>query len=415
MEEKKTKRKEFVIAILLVLILIIAGAYAWLTLTVDGTNTTTIKAGYLDLVLDDASSNGILLQNAIPMSYNQGIQTTEYNFTVRNNGTMTVNYTLSLEDFYEAADASKGKIADSKIRYILVKDNAEKSAANSKLLSTGRNIYTGSLAGGSSANFTLQIWIDSRAGNEIMEQIFSAKIKVDADQQQETTAAQTISEVSTLVSDNTEDNVLRYTGADVNNYVTFNDESWRIIGVYGDNLKLIRATSIGTQEYNPSVYLGHVWSGSSLQTYLNGTYYDSLTEDAKDKIEESGTWYVGEAAYDATASQAETSARATTWSGKVGLMASYEYLYAAESSCWTTAGDSYSSSCAAKDWLKLGSNEWTLSPRYGSSTALLVDSTGNVNYYEVTNIFGVRPAVYLKSNVTITGGNGTTSNPYTLG
>ncbi|MBR1413905.1 MAG: hypothetical protein IJ574_04485 [Bacilli bacterium] len=33
----------------------------------------------------------------------------------------------------------------------------------------------------------------------------------------------------------------------------------------------------------------------------------------------------------------------------------------------------------------------------------------------VYSVFAIRPALYLKSTVTITGGAGTSSNPYTLG
>ena len=62
-------------------------------------------------------------------------------------------------------------------------------------------------------------------------------------------------ETDELKFDNTVDNSLRYVGADPNNYVSFNNELWRIIGAFNniDNgtgtketrLKIIRDEPIG--------------------------------------------------------------------------------------------------------------------------------------------------------------------------
>ena len=43
-----------------------------------------------------------------------------------------------------------------------------------------------------------------------------------------------------LKKDNTEDQNIRYYGSNPNNYVRFNNELWRIIGVFNDNVKLVR-------------------------------------------------------------------------------------------------------------------------------------------------------------------------------
>ena len=43
-----------------------------------------------------------------------------------------------------------------------------------------------------------------------------------------------------LKIDNTSDQNIRYYGSNPNNYVSFNNELWRIIGVFGNNVKLIR-------------------------------------------------------------------------------------------------------------------------------------------------------------------------------
>ena len=63
-------------------------------------------------------------------------------------------------------------------------------------------------------------------------------------------------------------------------------------------------------------------------------------------------------------------------------------------------------------------NQWTLSPYASLSTAdraFSVYSTSRVDTYRTFYGNGVRPAVYLASNVKILAGDGTANNPITLG
>ena len=95
-----------------------------------------------------------------------------------------------------------------------------------------------------------------------------------------------------------------------------------------------------------------------------------------------------------------------------------DYVYAADLSLCTEDGNSYTiSTCTSNDWLYLGSNEWTIMPRSSYAyRAFYVHSSGFVNYSGlVRNANAARPVLYLKSNVTVVGGEGTSSNPYTLG
>ena len=68
-------------------------------------------------------------------------------------------------------------------------------------------------------------------------------------------------------------------------------------------------------------------------------------------------------------------------------------------------------------WLNSGQYYWTMSPSYfstNSSSARVwsVTSTGDVGSYFTTDAHGVRPVINLSSDVLVTGGNGTASNPY---
>jgi len=79
---------------------------------------------------------------------------------------------------------------------------------------------------------------------------------------------------------------IRYQGTDPNNYVEFSGETWRIIGIVDGKMKLIKAESLGNMQWDDD---SNDWNNATLQTYLNGDYYNSLTD--KDMIDTS-TWYL---------------------------------------------------------------------------------------------------------------------------
>ena len=103
----------------------------------------------------------------------------------------------------------------------------------------------------------------------------------------------------------------------------------------------------------------------------------------------------------------------------IGLMYPSDYGYAAGESCLSTALYSYNSSCQNTDYLYSGVYEWLQVPyasdAYMAATlrsAGIVDGNGGILD---TDSYAVRPVLYLNSNVQITGGEGSQSNPFTLG
>ena len=206
-------------------------------------------------------------------------------------------------------------------------------------------------------------------------------------------------------------------------------------------MKIIRVNSSGVPtaptgftgiEWNDTT-LNPGWANSLLMTSLNTTYYNTLSDTAKGMIDENGSWDVGPVAYNATASEAYTQATTTStiestthttpWTGKVGLMASYEYLYATGGgdSCFTTSGYNYDGGCgkAANDWLlNTDFGLWTLSPSSVNFDGALYVRSGGYVVSNLVNVYGgyaAAPAVFLKSSVTISGGNGTNpENAYIL-
>ena len=216
-----------------------------------------------------------------------------------------------------------------------------------------------------------------------------------------------------LKKDNTEDKNIRYYGANPNNYVRFNNELWRIIGIFGNNVKLIRNDRLGWLSWDTSESTvnngyginqwgeskdtsGNIYEGADLQVYLNKMYYGG---DACNDIVE----------------------RTTTWTGYIGLQYITDYAYASsESVCETNMQEQDSSNayiCKNNNWMQRSTWAWYLSPNAYPGNARYVGvmfGNGRADEYATARPLSVFPTMYLKSNVIIESGNGSTSDPYVL-
>ena len=254
--------------------------------------------------------------------------------------------------------------------------------------------------------------------------------------------------LETMNNDDPDGNV-RYMGADPNNYVLFNNELWRIIGVfsvksskdgqYEKRLKIIRNESLSKRRWDEGTV--NDWSQASLQEYLNGEYYNGLTSESQILVGDT-YWNLGGSGlytsasnglvshfYDYERGTTVCSGRPTYWIGKIGLMSPSDYGYATSGGItknrklclakemynWNSS--SYSD-CKNNDYIyDSSSNQWTIIPSSSVCTGVYsVYATGNVlrnNVY--ASDFSIFPVLYLKATVKITGGEGTSSSPYILG
>ena len=232
----------------------------------------------------------------------------------------------------------------------------------------------------------------------------------------------------------------RYIGADPDNYIQFNNELWRIIGIFDGQLKIIRSESLGDMawddedEQNP--YGENDWSKASLQTYLNNDYYGTIDLEDRSKIDSNYTWKLGGSStyndvtaqmfYERERGTEVYEGRPTEWTGSIALMYPSDYGFSTSggsttnrSSClakelynWDSVEDCYTNS-----WLYDSSNsQWTLAPvASASSSVFRVFYNGYVGYDPVSISHEARPALYLLSNVEIVSGDGTSSSPFILG
>ena len=232
------------------------------------------------------------------------------------------------------------------------------------------------------------------------------------------------------LTDSAGDNSYRYSGANPNNYVCFgSDEAtcpsgnlYRIIGVFGNEVKLIKSTSYGSYVWESDISSqGNTWNATTkpdIYTTLNSTYINSIGNTWSSKIA-THSYEVGGMAWINTNTSKQyydvevgSSQSGYVESMKIGLMYVSDYGYAASDNYWTTSLSSYSSSTSS-NWMYLGSNEWTISRNSDHFNFIfLVDSSGNAyGNYTIGYSRAVRPVFYLNSNVAYISGTGTSSDP----
>ena len=222
------------------------------------------------------------------------------------------------------------------------------------------------------------------------------------------------------------DNSYRYAGANPNNYVCFgsdastcpSDNLYRIIGVFGSEVKLIKSTSYGNYAWDSGN--SNTWNSSTkpdIRNTLNTTFLSTLSATWQNKIA-THTWKVGGMAYSTTNTAKQyydvevgSSSSSTTDSMKIGLMYVSDYGFAASPSYWTTELYNYEPS-KSSNWMNVNINEWTIS-RYSdySNRAFIVFSSGFVTSNTVYHSYGVRPVFYLTSSTSYVSGSGSSADP----
>ena len=248
------------------------------------------------------------------------------------------------------------------------------------------------------------------------------------------------------------DNSYRYSGANPNNYVCFgsdehvcpDDNLYRIIGVFGDKVKLIKKTSYGNYVWGVNNNTWNETTKPDIYTTLNTNYYNTLSLEWQNLISET-TWQVGgtendgsrKEMFDAEMGESQLGYEETM---KIGLMYISDYGYAADPYYWTTALFNYNTATST-NWLYLGDDEWTITRYSKIDTASGINNNLTTKYYisflavapptsgvdvawKINNgqVYGmytsfesnIRPTFYLNSGVAYISGTGTPSDPYRI-
>ena len=236
----------------------------------------------------------------------------------------------------------------------------------------------------------------------------------------------------------------RYRGGDsvVNNYVSFNNETWRIIGVIPtedtngnveNRIKIVNVNLTTNRKWDDNGI--NDWTTATLNTYLNNTYYNTLSNTAKNMIGTtkyyltSGTstqvtidnFWQNERKKDTTMEEYHFSRNQIMQADtnkKIALMYASDYGYAASKKCLQQlyAYKDDSNCITENNWMDKSQMTWTIvpSPSDHQKTWVIVPDgstiPGNADYGE----FAVLPVLTLSSNVKISSGSGTSSDPYQL-
>ena len=298
-----------VTSIVAILLVIIGVTYAYWLVTKTQTNQNVISSGCLDISLT-GEKNDIELTDQFPMSDEDGMKLTPYEFTVTNNCNTSVDYQVNLESIGDSTNAIKAsaiKVAlNDEIKLLTAGGNAEPTVSGAY---ESNMILYGTLAGSSeeteddTITYELRIWIDENAPISEQNKTFQSKISVTIGQgiinpYKEGTLAydilsnyggiSAITEVTDFSSGTTASDAGLYKaqddlgvsyyfrGAPANNYIKFGTEETEV------EVAPYQIEYWYTNEDGVRSVLDGVVNAETEEECLNSTLYDNLVEQYKD-------------------------------------------------------------------------------------------------------------------------------------
>lgn len=437
----------------------------------EGKETNQITTGCFTIQFEELSKS-ISLKNTYPISDERALESaqTSYRMKVTNTcNTTDAGYSITLNTVSVVGE----KLSDEKVKVAIGVDGIKPSAGSTLStmnintetqnlditgeLLTSYIINTGFIEKNTSKTFDIYLWVDENAGKEVMNQKFEAAVVLTSYATKMNTLETTIqnedspanggngvAEIKHIDSETTDptfkNNEYRYVGANPNNYLSFNSETWRIIGLVntkeGGRVKIVRNTPLrDATEINSTA--NNNWSTSELENYYTNTYYNSLSLESKNYVD-TITWSLGSAQtydtnetgntkkwYDYERSNNVFAGNSETWSGKVGLITPSDYGYATSGGATTTRTTCLSLGltslasnldCTSNNWLYLANKaQWFMTPSLvNNENYFILNSTGNLEETNSETTVADRPTLYLKAGIIVKGGDGSAGNPYII-
>ena len=475
-----------VVGFVLLFVMVIGVSYAAYKFSAAGTKENVISTGTISM---SYSQNSFIdLKHTYPKTDTYAIATKEdkssmeFSVSMETSGTKQINYALAITNIEEGATLKSDKVKIYLEKEGKVVNNFETNKG--KTIESFKNKYVEGLIdsyaiyqdiltpSNKTHHYVLTSWIDESyilpiknetiTSKQTNEETYKFKVKVVGvdspitieEEEISTSVTGIASQVLPTLTSNADnsglytitheaDNTLqigatesvteyRYRGSNPKNYVTFNNETWRIIGVFPtddgtgkieNRIKIIKDQSIGNKKWDTGN--SNNWARpATLNTELNTTYLNSLDSTAKSMIGNT-KYYLG--GYNNNLQiqkdvmyQYERKTNGSipnSWVGKLAIMYASDYGYAVSDECTQNLYNYNNATCKNNNWLFKGIDEWTLLRFASISYGVFgVGSGGYVSSYGVSdNPYGVRPVLYLISSAKITGGNGTIGSPYTLG
>ncbi len=480
MIERLKQNKLILIIFMISIILIITGVtYSLYEILFTGRKEQVIDAGGIVFKYNE-TSDGLILDNNSILNDTDGKSQEKYfdfEISLTSNKNTSINYIIAIDE----NDIST--LTNDKVKvYLTNQDNIEiVSPISISQLEVDANknnykkLYNKQINQGEKHLYRLRTWIDdtkdlytstSNDGNHTLEMkdvIYKFKVNVYTvvnNEETITTGADTLIKLtdnkdnsglytithpkdSTLQIGNDKDiTEYRYRGASPKNYVTFNNEVWRILGIFPtddgtgkieNRIKIVRNENIGNKRWD-TTGLNNWARPAALNTELNTTYLNSLDSTSQSMIGNTKYYLGGYKTSDIQKDvmyQYERKIKNTksnefyydknpnSWVGKLGLMYASDYGYAVSDECTQNLYNYNNATCKNNNWLFKSNTEWILPQDVSSSSsnnAFTVNSDGPVGINVVNySQLAVRPVLYLNPDVKIIVGHGTSTDPYVIG
>ena len=236
----------------------------------------------------------------------------------------------------------------------------------------------------------------------------------------------------------------RYIANDPYNYIIFNYELWRIVGIFTvedengnmkQKIKLVKNRPLNNMVRWSESGDGD-WNNSIVKNYLNGDYYNSISDKNKNLIETS-KFYLASSLYSYSTTDFYNSERGNTvyenrsinCLQKIGLIYPSDYLYTfslgVDDVCYNNGSNCDSSHEAnpGMSWIYnnayINNNyayQWTItSSSFYSNNSYSIFNSGVISgFTNVNNGYYLFPSIYLPSDIKIFYGEGTKNNPYQI-
>ena len=475
MIEKLKQNKTLLIIFIIGIILLVTGVtFALYNILFTGKKEQTIVVGDINFTYNE-KTNGLSLNNDDILDNTSGINQEKYfdfDISLNSSNNTSITYQIAIEE------DKTNTLSNDKIKLYLTDQNNNKikepvNISDLKLDDKGyRKLYINTINQNETQKYRLRAWVDVDKAYETTNNGGTHSIKLNSASYKFKVNVYTVLEneetiitgADTLIklTDNKDnsglytithpaDNTLqigndkditeyRYRGANPKNYVTFNNETWRIIGVFPtddgtgkieNRIKIIKDQSIEKKYWDTSA--SNNWARpATLNTELNTTYLNSLDSTSKSMIGNTKYYLGGYNTSDiqkdvmyqyerkiqnAKSNEFYYGTNPNSFIGKLALMYASDYGYAASDECTQNLYNYDNATCKNNNWLFKGMDEWLLL-QYAihSDFAFGVRSGGRaVSDRVYYNQYAVRPVLYLISSAQITGGNGTSTSPYTLG
>ncbi len=379
--------KIYMIGIAVLTLLIVGGyfSYAMFTVSKEKSNAISIVTGNLSYTLnvDGASGN--------TLSVNSG-ETKEFTVTLSNPNSRVARF-----NFYYVGALPDGVSAG----YVTGDGLSTPPAATGVNLEAdgsvgASNVYKIRVTNNSGSNATVTLGV--QVGLDYNDLSLPSNGHLFEEMSDSTVAEVLLAGVGENGAINTTDPDQTFiTGTDPNNYIWYSGKLWRAVSIdISDNsVKLVSQNNISTLSYNQDG--DGTFVGSYIEMWLNDTTESGFLANLRSPekfLKMDSKWF----------SKRETGVVPYPDSvsiNPVGLLTAYEYTKG--------CNGNYSSTC----YLNNGLYSWILSENgltnSGVSSFALNVTLGNDVY-----ALGVRPAVNLKSTITISSGAGTSDDPYRL-